>query len=90
MDWMPEGNCWDIAPTRKDRWEMFPETVAESRSRGERYSNRDSYQAGKTICEGCPVIVPCLDYAISNRIVFGVWGGMSPAERRRVRRRNAA
>jgi WhiB family redox-sensing transcriptional regulator len=28
----------------------------------------------------------CLDYAIANGEKFGIWGGMSERERRRVRR----
>ena len=30
----------------------------------------------------CPVRQPCLDYAVTNRIVHGVWGGLTERERR--------
>jgi Transcription factor WhiB len=35
----------------------------------------------------CPVRQPCLDYAISNRIAYGVWGGLAERERRALRSR---
>src|SRR6202044_3908652 len=36
----------------------------------------------KLICAGCRVRTECLADALDNRIEFGVWGGMSEAERR--------
>ena len=46
----------------------------------------------KKICNGCPVIQQCLEYAIVNRENDGVWGGASERERRRtiISRRNSA
>lgn len=40
----------------------------------------------KTVCAECPVRVECLADALDNRIEFGVWGGMSERERRRLLR----
>ena len=40
----------------------------------------------KMICNECPVRVECLDYALTTNAQFGVFGGMSEDERRRVRR----
>ena len=41
----------------------------------------------RRICAGCPVREPCLEYALSNHIDHGVWGGASERERRRLLRR---
>jgi WhiB family redox-sensing transcriptional regulator len=35
-----------------------------------------------SICHRCQVAPECLQYAISNREVFGVWGGVSQRNRR--------
>ena len=46
-------------------------------------------EIAKRICEGCPVQEPCLEYALQNGEKFGIWGGMSERERRRIRRQRA-
>ena len=38
----------------------------------------------KHICADCPVTEKCLDWALATDERFGVWGGLSPAERRRL------
>lgn len=44
----------------------------------------------KLVCRRCPVAEECLEFAIVTRQKFGVWGGLSPDERSRVRRGLAA
>lgn len=46
----------------------------------------------RKICAECEVRIECLEYALTNRIDHGVWGGCSERERRRIlrRRREAA
>ncbi len=44
----------------------------------------------KEVCAGCPVRVECLEFAMAPPVErFGVWGGMSERERRRIRRQRA-
>ena len=38
----------------------------------------------KAICRRCPVTTDCLEYALANDERFGVWGGLSERERRRL------
>jgi WhiB family redox-sensing transcriptional regulator len=45
-----------------------------------------STRRAKSICQACEVRTDCLEYAIVNGEKFGIWGGMSERERRRVRR----
>lgn len=40
------------------------------------------------ICAGCGVRQDCLDFAMRTGEVHGVWGGTTPEERIRVRRKN--
>ena len=41
----------------------------------------------KAACAACPVRTECLADALDNRVDFGVWGGMTERERRRLLRR---
>ena len=45
-----------------------------------------STREAKRICSGCPVREECLEYALANDERFGIWGGMSERERRRLKR----
>ena len=49
----------------------------------------ESTKQAKAVCAGCEVAGPCLKYALDNRIIFGIWGGCSERERRRIRRQRA-
>jgi WhiB family redox-sensing transcriptional regulator len=44
-------------------------------------------EVARRVCADCPVKEPCLEYALSNRIDHGVWGGCSERERRRILKR---
>ncbi|MCZ2829719.1 WhiB family transcriptional regulator [Modestobacter sp. VKM Ac-2986] len=46
-----------------------------------------STREAKKICTGCEVRAECLEYALGNDERFGIWGGLSERERRRLRRR---
>ena len=35
-------------------------------------------------CRNCPVQQECLQYAIENREMYGIWGGMQESERRSI------
>ena len=45
-----------------------------------------STREAKEVCRGCVVREECLEYALVNSEKFGIWGGMSERERRRLRR----
>ena len=44
------------------------------------------HRDAKKICTGCDVRAECLSYALSNDERFGIWGGLSERERRRLKR----
>ena len=46
-------------------------------------STRDA----KRICDSCEVRQQCLEYALQNDERFGIWGGLSERERRKLRKR---
>jgi len=45
-----------------------------------------STREAKRICLGCEVKDACLDYALAHDERFGIWGGLSERERRRLKR----
>lgn len=44
----------------------------------------------KSICAMCGVRVQCLEYALTNREAYGVWGGLSAKQRSDLLRERAA
>ena len=48
-----------------------------------------STREAKEVCKGCEVRGQCLEYALANGEKFGIWGGLSERERRRLRRQRA-
>jgi len=48
-----------------------------------------STREAKAVCAGCEVRSSCLEYALVNGEKFGIWGGLSERERRRIRRERA-
>ncbi len=46
-----------------------------------------STREAKKVCTGCDVKAECLEYALENDERFGIWGGLSERERRRLKRR---
>jgi WhiB family redox-sensing transcriptional regulator len=46
-----------------------------------------STREAKRICTGCEVRGDCLEYALEHDERFGIWGGLSERERRRLKKR---
>ncbi|MEP6463976.1 MAG: WhiB family transcriptional regulator [Frankiaceae bacterium] len=45
-----------------------------------------STREAKRVCTGCEVKAECLEYALARDERFGIWGGLSERERRRLKR----
>ena len=59
-----------------DREAFFPEKGGSTRE-------------AKRVCLSCDVRGECLEYALGHDERFGIWGGLSERERRRLKRRSA-
>ncbi|NIH87305.1 WhiB family redox-sensing transcriptional regulator [Amycolatopsis granulosa] len=46
-----------------------------------------STREAKRICQGCEVKGECLEYALAHDERFGIWGGLSERERRKLKKR---
>jgi WhiB family redox-sensing transcriptional regulator len=75
-DWRSAGACATADPDL-----FFPiSTYAAGARQAER---------ALRVCAGCPVRRPCLEFAMRTGEKEGVWGGTTPEERIRLRRRAA-
>ena len=45
-----------------------------------------STREAKKVCRSCEVRAECLEYALEHDERFGIWGGLSERERRRLKR----
>jgi WhiB family transcriptional regulator, redox-sensing transcriptional regulator len=71
----PDDNQWQDRAlcAQTDPEAFFPEKGGSTRE-------------AKRICLGCEVKDACLDYALAHDERFGIWGGLSERERRRLKR----
>jgi len=46
-----------------------------------------STREAKSVCKVCEVKQECLEYALAHDERYGIWGGLSERERRKLKRR---
>ncbi|QOQ39832.1 WhiB family transcriptional regulator [Trueperella pecoris] len=74
-DWQALGSCNTMDP----EFFFHPE--------GERGGpRRRRIERAKRICQTCPVLDQCREYALTHNEPYGVWGGLSEEERNRLAR----
>jgi WhiB family redox-sensing transcriptional regulator len=73
-DWRAAGACLSADPEL-----FFPI------SKGEITDRQVTVALG--VCAGCPVRQQCLDFAMRMTEAHGIWGGTTPEERIRARRK---
>ena len=76
MDWRHRALCRDEDP------ELFFPIGTTGPAIGQ-------IEQAKAVCQRCPVVQPCLDWALRSGQDSGVWGGLSEDERRALKRRQA-
>lgn len=81
ITWMEDGACNTVDP------ELFHPEIGAAALEREKADGSVKLltptQAAKLVCQGCPVIEQCREYALTWREEYGVWGGMSALERKR-------
>ncbi len=63
---------------------FFPPSTVERKDERERRETK-----ARAICMVCPVRQECLEFAMSIREPYGIWGGLTEADRRQVLAREA-
>lgn len=77
-EWQAEGLC------RGNHSHLFfPPSTIERKDERERREMK-----AKAICSVCQVQGECLDYAVTIREPYGIWGGLTEIERRQLLARN--
>ncbi len=71
-DWRARAACSGYPNTL-----FFPTSEAEEAT----------IEKAKAVCSVCPVMDPCLQYALETNQRSGVWGGTSEKERKSLRRK---
>lgn len=89
-DWTLDAACADIGPVI-----FVPDEHGDEGGKGSGYA-----KDAKSVCAICPVIDQCLEWALtyeSGQVAaanwtasFGVYGGLTPNERRKIIRSRAA
>ncbi len=75
FNWQDRAACKGVPVNIHDRY-FFPGTSGRPAPEG-------AYDyARETWCNRCPVKQECLDFALDNNEKWGIWGGLSPEERR--------
>jgi WhiB family redox-sensing transcriptional regulator len=72
-DWRSQAACGKHHPDL-----FFPSDVAPAEL------VRVQEATAKAVCRSCPVAGECLATALSQRMTYGVWGGLSADDRRAV------
>lgn len=69
-DWRDRGLCAEADPEL-----FFPEK-----------NHPEQARAAKSLCQACDERPTCLEWALENDEVYGIWGGLSERERLKIRR----
>ncbi len=79
LDWQEDAACREF-----DNVLFFGEDFGESEL------ERQAREAhAKAVCQRCPVIEACLEFAMDTNQKYGIWGGLTDKERASLKRRRA-
>jgi WhiB family redox-sensing transcriptional regulator len=78
----------DVPITEERPWVVF--SACRSADPEEFFpTTKEQEDRALAICATCPVRIECLEYALEARERFGIWGGLTDKQRRRLLRRSA-
>ena len=68
---------------------FFPDVQRKDRDTGRPQYTGSSAEVklAKKMCVSCPYIEECLEFALNNNELYGIWGGLTYQERRMLKRR---
>ncbi len=90
MTWRDEAACLGVDPAL-----FFPANVGIRSGKNTERLKAATHETklAKQVCQTCPVVDECLDYALRTNfpksLDYGIWGGTTPRQRRHTHRRVA-
>lgn len=90
---LPSNHRWtDTDPTWPERPAWQASAACRSLTPGLFFSDNSGEGSAEAVavCGTCPVRSDCLQFALDNGELLGVWGGTTPSQRARLRRRRNA
>lgn len=85
MTFIPEGSIPDQWQDRAECRKHDPEVFFPLKRAGIAFVGQDEHAEARAICAVCPVRAECLEHALRHGPTHGVWGGLDPEQRKRVR-----
>jgi WhiB family redox-sensing transcriptional regulator len=84
----PLGNEFDVALSDEDPELFWQERALCAQTDPEAFfpEKGGSTREAKKVCVSCDVRAECLEYALAHDERFGIWGGLSERERRRLKK----
>lgn len=88
-----------VSYTAARKWQVLMEAIEEAdvipacqTSDPDAWFSDDgsAYAMARQLCQKCPVKDLCADFAVENREPHGLWGGLSPKERLKIRVANGS
>jgi WhiB family redox-sensing transcriptional regulator len=73
LPWKVDGACFGPGYTPED---FYPSP-----------SDETAVWRAQRVCASCPVRIRCRDHALTRPEPFGIWGGLSEEDRKRLHRR---
>lgn len=86
-NWMSAGKC---AQPGVDPDDWFPDTIKgrtyvdrklEAVEVGEPLDDETNQTRARKLCRGCPIMQDCYDFAVDQRLGYGVYGGATAMQR---------
>lgn len=77
-NWQVDAHCRDM-----DQAIFYGDEDRTGKARHHPSLTVDEVAKARSVCNSCPVQMDCLEYAISNREEFGIWGGSTAGQRKK-------
>jgi hypothetical protein len=92
-DYTPTNNLVDL-PTLKEwgdgRWRQKAacantDTEGFFPSKGKEARTQHVISTARLVCASCSVRKECLEFAVNNSVIYGIWGGLTREERKAIK-----